>query len=429
MMQPWFEQAKLGIFLHWGIYAVNGIPESWSFFRGQISHDDYMKQYQGFTADKYDPQAWADLFKRAGADYAVLTTKHHDGVALWPTQANDESTCYKSPCKDDLIKGYCDGLRDHGLHVGLYFSHLDWSHPDYASVMRTGGTPNYDEPGTKYNSPPKGQPEDPDGWERFLQFHRAQLKELCENYDPELLWFDGDWERTPEQWRMAELREQLHTWRPGVILNSRMGGHGDYLTPEQGLPIQRPDGIWEFCMTVNNSWGYQKGDDNHKSTCQLVRYFVECIGMGGKLLLDIGPYADGSLQPEQVTRLEELGAWISKHDEAVHGTQAGLPCGHYFGPSTYSADRKSIFLYFFDKPVDQIAVKGIRNDIKSVQVVGHGQQLKAKKVGGAPWMNIPGVLWIDLPEESIDPNCTVIRIDLEGELDLYSGAGQAITAN
>lgn len=136
MMQDWFKQAKLGIFIHWGIYAVKGVGESWSFYHGSISYEDYMAQCEGFTAKNYDPEAWAELFKRAGARYAVLTTKHHDGVALWDTKQNDLSVVKKTPAGRDLIKPYVEALHKNDLKVGLYYSHLDWSHPDYATVYR-----------------------------------------------------------------------------------------------------------------------------------------------------------------------------------------------------------------------------------------------------------------------------------------------------
>jgi alpha-L-fucosidase len=431
MMQAWFPDAKLGIFIHYGIYAVKGISESWSFFNGQISHEDYMAQVDGFTADKYDPEAWADLFVRAGAKYAVLTTKHHDGVALWDTKANDLSVVQKTPAGRDLITPYAEALRHHGLKVGFYYSHLDWTHPDYATVRPdtdlNAGTPvdHLNLNINRFASPPVGE-EDPARWEEFLKFHRAQLKELCTEFgEVDLLWFDGDWERTAEQFRMKELRDQLHAWQPNVILNSRMLGYGDYATPEQGVPIQAPEGPWEFCVTINDSWGYQVQDHNHKSVRQLVRMFAETIGMGGNMLLDIGPYADGSLQPEQVNRLEGLGNWIHKHAEAIYETERGLPPGHFYGASTLSKDKRTLFLFTFDRPIDQIAVKGIRNPILSATVVGSGEELTHRKIGGADWEGIPGVLWIDVPESAVDERATVIRLDFEEPLSLYTGKGRS----
>ena len=425
MMQEWFKEAKLGIFMHWGIYAVNGITESWSFYNGEISYEDYMKQLEGFTASKYNPDEWAELFKEAGAKYVVLTTKHHDGVALWDTKLSDLNVVEKTPAARDLIGPYCEALRKQDLKVGLYFSHLDWSHPDYPSLICAHDHENRN----KFSTPPD-LIEDPIAWERFLKFHRGQLKELMTEFAPvDLLWFDGNWDRTTEQWDMKELKDYLHSFNSEVILNSRMGGYGDFETPEQALPIITPNGTWEFCMTVNDSWGYQEKDKNYKSTRQIIQIFAECIGKGGNLLLDIGPQEDGSIDPEQSKRLLELGQWIKKHVEAIYTTDAGLPLGHFNGPTTLSKDKKTLYLFMFDRPWESIAVKGIKNNIKSISVVGGGTQLTYKKIGGAPWCNIPGILWIDTPDEIFDSFTTVIKIELEGAIDLYREAGQEIQVN
>jgi alpha-L-fucosidase len=424
MMQPWFPDAKLGIFIHYGIYAVKGIPESWSFFNGQIGYEDYMSQLDGFTASKYDPEQWADLFERAGAKYAVLTTKHHDGVALWDTRANDLSVVKKTPAGRDLITPYVDALRRHGLKVGFYFSHLDWSHPDYATVFPGGHDPERGQNKftNRFAYPEAGQ-ENPEAWSRFINFHRQQLEELSTQFGPiDIYWFDGEWERDPEQFDMRGLRDQLTAWQPNAIFNSRLLGYGDYATPEQGIPITPPEGPWEFCVTVNDSWGYQVQDHNHKSVRQIVRMFAETIGMGGNMLLDVGPYEDGSLQPEQVQRLEGLGKWIRKHDEAIYGTQAGLPAGLFYGASTISKDRKSLYLFFFDRPFDQIAVKGLLSDIKRASVLSSGSALKHTKIGGLG--ETPGVVWIDIPAAEVDENATVVKLEFEEPVRIYTGAGR-----
>lgn len=423
-MKPWFLEAKLGIFIHWGIYAVNGIPESWSIFNGQISHDDYMAQCAGFTADKYDPREWLDLFKRAGAKYVVLTTKHHDGVALWDTKQSDLNVIEKTPAGRDLITPYVEAVRDSGLQLGFYFSHLDWSHPDYAPHpvgQRTHQTmPHHGDDSAAYAGWPDG-PNSPE-WQRFLKFHRGQLEELAQ-FNPDLWWFDGDW--TPEgnnYWRMEEVRDLLEGHTPDAVFNSRMRGYGDYATPEQGIPVVPPEGPWEFCVTINDSWGYQKHDTNHKSVRQIVRMFAECIGMGGNMLLDVGPYPDGSLQPEQIDRLEGLGAWIAKHEEAIYPTDGGLPHGHIYGTSTLSKDKETLYVFIFDRPWDQISVKGIITPVKRVSVVGTGTELAHTKIGGL--LDAPGTVWIDVPESELDPNATVLKIELDGPLDYYHGAGR-----
>lgn len=429
MMQEWFKEAKLGIFIHWGIYAVKGVAESWSFYNGEISYEDYMKQCEGFTAKNYDPDSWAKLFKKAGANYAVLTTKHHDGVALFDTKLSDLSVVNKTPAGRDLVGPYCEAIRKQGLKVGLYFTHLDWSHPGNSAIFREDERENLDTVVRNEFTHPKGK-ENPELWEEFLKFHRGQLKELLTNYgDVDLLWFDGGWEKSGAQWRAKELRDYLHNLQPNVILNSRMWGYGDYETPEQGVPILPPEGPWEFCVTINDTWGYQHNDKNYKSVRELVRMFSECIGMGGNMLLDIGPMEDGTIDPEEEKRLLELGAWINNNKEAVYPTKAGLPAGHFYGASTLSKDEKSLYLFYYDRPIDSIAVKGIKNNIKDITILSTGEKLTYKKVGGASWMDIPGVLWIDIPEKLIDENATVVKIELDEPLELYRGKGQAIEKN
>ncbi|MGW5862866.1 alpha-L-fucosidase [Streptomyces sp. NPDC055239] len=413
-MQPWFTDAKLGIFLHWGIYSVDGVAESWSFFDGRVPYDRYMAQLDGFTASAYDPEAWADLFVRAGARYAVLTAKHHDGVALWDTAANDLSVVKRTPAGRDLIAPYVAALRARGIKIGLYYSHLDWSHPDYATVRPEGQDPA--ERGNRYSMPAVGE-ESEERWADFLAFHRVQVRELIERFAPDLLWFDGEWERSAEQWRMAELAEEIRALSPHTVVNGRLTGHGDYATPEQGVPIEPPSQPWELCLTVNDSWGYQPQDTHHKSPRRLVRIFVEAIGGGGNLLLDVGPKEDGTLLPEQIERLEALGEWTSRHADAVHGTGRGLPHGHFYGPSTLAADRRTLYLFLFDRPNEYVVLRGVRNAVTSARVLGTDTVVRHERVGGLG--DVPGWEYVHLTDDQLDPLCTVIALELDGDLDLY----------
>ncbi|MET7927079.1 alpha-L-fucosidase [Streptomyces sp. NPDC005349] len=413
-MQPWFTDGKLGIFLHWGIYSVDGVAESWSFFNGQVPYDAYMAQLDGFDAQKWDPDAWADLFVEAGAAYAVLTAKHHDGVALWDTQAGDLSVVKRTPAARDLITPYVDALRRRGLKVGLYYSHLDWSHPDYATVRPDGQDP--DDRGNPYAMPAVGE-ESPERWDAFLAFHRAQVRELLGLFQPDLLWFDGEWERSPEQWHMAELAELIAELSPHTVVNGRLTGHGDYATPEQGVPVEPPKGPWELCLTVNDSWGYQPQDDHHKSPRQLVRVFAETVGGGGNLLLAVGPKADGTIPPEQAERLEALGEWIAGHRPAVRDTGRGLPHGHFYGPSTLSADRHTLYLFLFDRPNEYVVLRGVRNAVRSARVLGTGTDVRHERVGGLG--EVPGWEYLYVHDDQLDPLCTVVALELDGELDLY----------
>jgi alpha-L-fucosidase len=420
----WFEDAKLGIFIHYGIYAVNGISESWSFYNNDISYADYMKQLDGFTAKNYDPESWAQLFAEAGAKYAVLTSKHHDGVALWDTKLSDLSVVKKTPAGRDLISPYATALRKNGLKVGIYFSHLDWSHPDYATVFNGENKIS----GNTFDYPVTGK-EDYARWAKFINFRNGQLQEIDQLVKPDLWWFDGDWTRNAVQWEMKELRDSLLAWNPASILNARMAGYGDYATPEQGVPIFGPKGPWELCMTINDSWGYQKKDHNQKSVNYIIRTFADCISMGGNLLLDVGPMEDGTITPEQTTVLKELGRWTHKNAEAIYGTTRGLPFGHFYGPTTLAKNRKTLYCFVLDIPKDDLVIKGIKNKVEKVRLIGTNQNLAFKRNGGAAWMGIPGVLQVTLTPELLDQNVTVIAIDLDSPLDLYRGEGGVVEAN
>lgn len=428
-MAEWFADAKLGLFLHWGLYSVDGVQESWSFFKGDVSYADYMKQLGGFTASRYAPDTWAELARRMGARYAVLTARHHEGFALWPS-AHGDLNVRRAPAGRDLVGPYCEAMRRAGVKVGLYYSHSDWSHPDYVSVRHPGvkDVTQADPHGFMHRRPDR--PEDPEAWRRFLAYHHGQIEELQTRYDPDLLWFDGDWERSAEQWEMAAVIGAVRRRRPDVVFNERTSGCGGYMNPEQGMITEAPPrGPWEFCLTLNDSWGYQAGDHNHKTPRMVTRLFAEVIGLGGNLLLGIGPREDGSLLAEQVAILEVFGDWVKRHDEAIHGTGAGLPSSHFSGASTLSRDRTTLYLFQFDRPLGPVPVKGIRNAICTATVLGRKGPLRWEKNGGAPFKNIPGVLWIELPEAAVDPLATVIKLELEGPLDLYAGAGTCVDVN
>ncbi|MGW1007786.1 alpha-L-fucosidase [Streptomyces sp. NPDC002520] len=420
-LQPWFQEAKLGIFVHWGIYSVEGVSESWSFFRGEIPYDRYMAQASGFTASRYDPESWAELFASAGARYAVLTARHHDGVALFDTAASDLSVVKQTPAGRDLVGPYVDAMRAQGLRAGLYFSLSDWSHPDYPTVLpRVLAHQQYANNRFAYPAPDE---QDPEAWQRYLAFNRAQLNEMCTHYGPlDLLWFDGEWERDADQWQAAAVRAELDRLQPTAVVNGRLSDHGDYATPEQGLPMDAPDGPWELCFTLNDSWGWQPQDRNHKSVRQLVRVFAQVIGKGGNLLLGVGPREDGTVSPEQAERLRGLGEWIRRHEEAIYPTGRGLPEGHFYGASTLSADRRTLYLFAFDRPVDTIELRGVRGTPQRVSAVGSDRELTFRATPSLD--EVPGLLYIDVPEDCLDPQTTVFRIDYDEPIDLYRGAGR-----
>jgi alpha-L-fucosidase len=405
----WFADAKLGIFIHWGIYAVDGVDESWSFYNKKIGYADYMKQMKGFTASKYNPQEWADLIRESGAKYSVITTKHHDGVALWDTKEKHFDVT-QTPAKKDVLKPFYDALRKNGIKAGAYFSLIDWSHPDYPGFIKDK---------ERYKVA-----DDYSRWDKFRKFYQNQLMEVANNYNPDLWWFDGDWEHSAEEWESEKVRALLLKKNPNTIINGRLQGWGDYETPEQNFPVTRPKfNWWELCMTTNDNWGYHQNDANFKTPYEVITIFADAISNGGNLLLDIGPKADGSMQPEQIHILKELGKWNKKHSEAIFGTLAGLPQGHFYGPSTIAKDSSTVYLFLPSKTSGNITIRGLQNKIDEITVVGNGTKLNQKVVGKISWSKVPGLVYIDVPENVQDEYVTVLKLKLDGKLSLYSGHG------
>lgn len=407
----WFRDAKLGIFIHWGIYSVDGVDESWSFYNKKMPYADYMKQLNGFTAKNYDPQAWVELIKESGARYAVITTKHHDGIALWDTKLNNMSTAKLTPARKDVLTPFFQALRNAGLKAGAYFSILDWSHQDYPGFLKDS---------SRYEIK-----NDSARWKRYLAFYQAQIKELSVQFNPDLFWFDGDWEHNAGEWQAKKVREMILSRNPEAIINGRLAGYGDYETPEQNFPITRPSlNPWELCMTSNNNWGYHPDDTHYKTPYELITIFADVISNGGNLLFDIGPREDGWIPTEQVHLLKELGKWNRKHAEAVFNTGAGMPPGHYYGASTISKDSSTIYLFVPAHNQGKTVIKGLYNTIRSIKVLGTGQSLQHKIVGKISWSPVPGLVYIDeIPENAADEYMTVLEVKLDGPVKLYKGKG------
>lgn len=405
----WFGDAKLGIFIHAGIYAVDGIDESWSFYNKKISHADYMKQLNGFTLKKYDPATWADLIKESGARYAVITTKHHDGVAMYDTRMNNLSSVKATPAKRDMVKPFFDELRKRNIKCGAYYSLIDWTDANYPGFLKDS---------SKYKIS-----DDYDRWNRFRSFFQGQIKEINSMFKPDLWWFDGDWEHSAEEWESQKVRQIILSGNPNAIINGRLQGYGDYETPEQNFPVSKPKyNWWELCMTTNDNWGFHH-DNNWKTPYEVITIFVDAVSNGGNLLLDMGPKEDGTIPEEQIHVLKELGAWNKKHGEAIFNTVAGLPQGHFYGPTTLSKDSTSVYLFLHGKVDGQILIKGLVNTIEDISVVGNGAKLTHKVVGKISWSPVPGLVYITVPEAVSDKYVTVLKVKLDKPLKLYRGQG------
>lgn len=414
----WFSEAKLGIFIHWGIYSRGDWSESWSLFNKQVSVTDYYAQEQDFTASHYNPEFWAKLIKESGAKYTVITSKHHDGFALWDTKAGNTSAVKNSAAKRDVLSPFVDAIRaEGGIKLGIYYSLIDWSRENYPNIYREGPA-RYD-----INK-------EPERWQHFVSFNKAQLTELQNLYKPDLYWFDGDWEFSSEQWDAPGIVRMLRKANPKVIINSRIQGNGDYETPELGIPMIRPKSDWwETCMTINDSWGFRKKDNDFKSFNTILSMFVDCMSKGGNLLLDIGPRSDGSIPVQEVNVLRQIGKWINKHKEAVYSTIAGLPDGHILARTTLNKAGNIIYAYLPYIPIENVELKGVKNTIKKIRVVGKNKELSFKRYNHAPWVKVPGVYYINVPKNVLDKDMTVLAIELDGPVELYRGEGQVISFN
>ncbi|HVZ57856.1 MAG TPA: alpha-L-fucosidase [Chitinophagaceae bacterium] len=405
----WFADAKLGIFIHEGIYAVDGIDESWSFHNRKISYTDYMKQLRGFTLKNYDPAAWADLIRESGARYAVITTKHHDGVAMYDTRLSNLSIAKATPAKRDMIKPFFEELRKRGIKCGAYFSLIDWSHPDYPGFLKDS---------SRYRVQ-----DDYARWNRYRNFFQGQIQEINSLFKPDLWWFDGDWEHSSEEWESQKVRQLILSGNPAAIINGRLQGYGDYETPEQNFPVSKPDySWWELCMTTNDNWGFHH-DNNWKTPYEIITIFTDVVSNGGNLLLDMGPKEDGTIPDEQVQVLRELGAWNRKNGEAVFNTVAGIPQGHFYGPTTLSKDSTTLYLFLQGRVSGEVTLKGLINRIRDITVVGSNAPISYKIVGKISWSAVPGLVYISVPENVLDKYVTVLRVKLDGPIHLYGGKG------
>jgi len=406
----WFADAKLGIFIHAGIYSVAGVSESWSFHNKDISHADYMKQLDGYTLKNYDPAFWADLIQESGARYAVITTKHHDGVAMYDTKMNNMSSVKSTPAKKDMIKPFFAELRKRNIKCGAYYSLIDWSYPDYPGFLKDSSRYKVEN--------------DYKRWNHFQNFFQGQIKEISTGLNPDLWWFDGDWEHSAEQWESEKIRSIILSNNPKAIINGRLQGFGDYETPEQNFPVSRPKfNWWELCMTTNDNWGYRHKDNNWKTPYEVITIFVDAVSNGGNLLLDIGPKEDGTIPQEQINLLKELGAWNKKHGEAIFNTTAGIPQGHFYGPTTLSKDSTTLYLFLHGQASGTFMLKGLDNKIEEIAVVGNGTNLTHKVVGKISWSHVPGLVYFEVPENVLDQYVTVLKIRLDKPIKLYRGQG------
>jgi alpha-L-fucosidase len=414
----WFDAARFGLFFHWGHSSQQGVELSWPMVGGNfalphcenILVDEYQATAATFDPQKFDAREWARLAKEMGAEYAVFTAKHHDGYSMFHTKLSDFSVEH-SPFKRDIVREWTDAFRAAGLRVGLYFSLIDWHHPDY---------PPFTDAHRPYNFANLPRPT-PEQWNRYVEFMFGQVRELLTNYGRiDLIWFDGQWERTADQWRAAELAAMIRKLQPEIVINDRLPAAagrpgGDYDTPEQFVPAKPPARPWEVCLTMNESWGYNPDDPDYKSSRKLVHTLCEIAGKGGRLLLNLGPRGDGTLAPEQLERANAVSEWMRRNDGSILGTTAGLEPWQFYGPSTKKGEM--LYLHLLMRPYDAITVRGV--PIRRVKLVRELASATALTFSGRcsvidQLLNSDpmGELTIEVPESVLDPLATVLAVEI-----------------
>lgn len=356
--KQWFTQDKYGVFIHW---CIDNPPKAIT-----ENNKDYAakarENAKTFTANRYNPEEWAAMFKNWGARYAVLTTKHHIGFALFDSPRSKFTAKKSSPARRDVLLAYCEAMRKEGLKVGLYFSLPDRSHPLYNSLK-------FKEDGKSLDSAAS----DLKKWKQFTDDMLFEVSHLCRSYGKiDLFWFDGDWERSAEQWRSFQIMDTVKKYQPWAVVNNRLRHRelGDYSTPEMVIPMKAPTGYpaWELCTTLGYNWDGGDAYKHLKEPEELVQILMHTIGLGGNLLLNVAPEMSGQISKEQQEKMDALGQWIKTNAEAIFGAEKGLPPGHFDGPSTRKANK--LYLYVPPGRTGKLVLKNVSGEIESAIIVG-----------------------------------------------------------
>jgi alpha-L-fucosidase len=373
-----FRNNRFGMFIHYGLYSVLDRRE-WAMYYERIPVEEYRELANSFNPENLDVNDWVKLAKKTGMKYICLTTRHHDGFSLFDTSASDYNSV-KTAAKRDFVREFVDACRDHGIRPTLYYSVADWSDQGYTD----------------------GAEKNPEGWKLFVKKTHIQLKELMSNYGPiDYLFYDGC--PSPESWGAAEINAELRKLQPELLISDRCSLDEDVASSEQHCRAH--DKPWECCMTTNESWGCNSADTHRKDAYELAGKLSVCMHNGGNFMLNIGPEADGSVHPDDLSLFEELGGWVERNKEAVYGTEAN--------PFNYCDQKLSCYrdniaytsLIFYHGPKTVIA--GVGNQVKKIRVLATNEEISFKQVDNRVFLT-------GLPEKSPDDIRTVLALELDG---------------
>lgn len=411
----WWRDARFGMFIHWGLYAIpagewNGTTNhaEWIRTTAQIPLEQYDKFLDEFNPVKFDADAWVKMAKDAGMKYIVITSKHHDGFGLFDSKTSDFDVM-ATPFQRDILKELSEACEKAGIKLCFYHSIMDWHHPDYLPRREWEKTRTVD--GVEFP--------------RYVDYMKAQLKELITNYgDLGVLWFDGEWEDTWTHADGVELYDYVRSLQPNIIINNRVDKGrqgmqgltkegdfmGDFGTPEQEIPATGLPGVdWESCMTMNDHWGYNKHDDNWKSSKDLIQKLADIASKGGNFLLNIGPKADGTFPQESVERLAVIGDWMDVYSESIYGTQASpiaqVDWGRITQKKTENGTR--VYLHIFEWPEDgQLNIEGLQGSVSKSGLLSGSANVQVESEGESLTIQLPQiqaneydeVVWLDMKQ-------------------------------
>lgn len=378
----WWHEARFGMFIHFGVYS-SIMRHEWVMENEAIPIGEYSAHAKTFKPKKGSARAWAKLAKAAGMKYMVLTTKHHEGFCNFDTRLTDYNAVKQGP-GFDIVGEYVEAARAEGMHVGFYYSLMDWHHPDGAKCAT-------DEAARK----------------RFVEYTHGLIRELMTNYGKvSVLWYDVAWPLDAEGWESERMNKMIFELQPEIIVNNRNKLDGDFSTPEQKIVASESGRAWESCMTLNDSWGYQRADDNWKTSKTVIRNLISCSRDGGNYLLNIGPEPDGSIPPESVKVLTEVGKWMDTSGDTIYGSDLCEPRRSSY--ATFTRKGNTLYMHVHFWPGEYVAIGGLMNKVMSARVLKTGQKVAFSQDGFR-------TKFTGLPAEAPDYPVTTIAIECDGE--------------
>ncbi len=399
-----FQDAKFGMFIHWGVYSVLGAGE-WVFHERKLTLDEYNKLPAFFDPEKFDAKTWVALAKSAGMKYITITSRHHDGFAMFDSKVSDWNIVQRTPYGKDPLKMLADECHRQGIKLFFYYSQLDWHNPDYYPRGRTD-----------WNN---GRPDHGDFNAYLDNYMDGQLRELLTNYGPVGgIWFDGMWDKPDADWHLAKTYALIHQLQPAALIipnhHEKPKPGEDVQTFERDLPGRNTAGFntnyvsselpLESSDTLNESWGFNIGDSHYKSPAELERRLVRAAGSNSNLLLNIGPMPNGEIQQEFVTRLHAVGEWLSKYGDSIYGTRGGpIPPGDW-GVTTQKRNR--IYVHVLNWGAPLLALPPITGKVSSAQSLIEGAPVSFTQSGAGLILKLP-----PSREETIDRVITLTMAD------------------